>query len=339
LIPTCQTLRKTFTLSFMEDFRLNVSIEAFLRSCKIDHYSLIPLSGDGSLRRFYRVFSEKGSSKILILPQPGEFGLKEAASYAAIGQYLLGQGLPVPEIYAHEPTTGFLLVEDLGDTRLQDLPPEERFFLYQEVIKVLVEFQGAARSFDPKICLETSYYDLDLMWKREALYFVDSFLRGHFGLEPPMTLIDELRLLCQEAFRSFTDTVLLHRDFQSRNIMIKDGKPYLIDFQGARLGPPGYDLASLLFDPYVGLEGQERFRLYSLYLDCSGRGEEGFEREFRYLLLFRHLQMLGAFAKLSSLGKEWFASYIPTALSSLRRIVVSYFSEYTALMDVLAQLP
>ncbi len=323
----------------MEGFQPNISIEIFLRSCRIIQYSLVSLLGDGSLRRFYRVFPKKGRSKILILPQPGEFGLKEAASYAAIGRYLLSQGLPVPEIYAYEPTSGLLLVEDLGDTRLQDLPPEERFSLYQEVIKILVEFQRAARGFDPKICLETTYYDLDLMWEREALYFVNSFLKGHFGLEPPPTLIDELRLLCQEASQSFTDTVLLHRDFQSRNIMIKDGKPYLIDFQGTRLGPPGYDLASLLFDPYVGLKEQERSRLYALYLDWSGREKEDFEREFRHLSLFRHLQMLGAFARLSSLGKSWFANYISPALSSLRRMVASYFSEYAALRDVLAQLP
>ncbi len=315
------------------------SISEFFYTIGIKNYSLLPLQGDGSLRKFFRVFLPNKETKILIIPQPGEFGLREAASYAAIGQYLYEQGIPVPRIYAYDKRLGFLLIEDLGELRLQDLLPKQRFPIYREIISVLHKFQEAVNEFDLKFCLETTHYNHHLMWEKEALYFVEAFLKGYLRLNPNFYLLDELNTLCREAEEVFTDVVLLHRDFQSRNIMVKAGRPYVIDFQGTRLGPPSYDLASLLIDPYVNLTLQEKEQLFEYYLEISGRRREPFEQEFKYLILFRNLQILGAFAKLSSIGKQWFTKYIPQAIYTLREIVLKFFFEKKYLVALLADLP
>ncbi len=314
------------------------SISKFLHELGIDDYFLVPLKGDGSVRRFFRLFLPNKETRILILPQPGEFGLREAASYAAIGQYLYQHWIPVPRIYAYDEDSGFLLIEDLGEVRLQDLPPKERFFMYKRVIVILFMFQEAVHNFDLQFCLETTRYDQYLMWEKEALYFVDFFLRRFLKLDPSFYLLDELKAICKEAEEAFTDIVLLHRDFQSRNIMIKGGTPYIIDFQGLRLGPPSYDLASLLVDPYVVLTLEEKDYLFKQYLDISGRRVDDFEHEFRYLILFRNLQILGAFAKLSFMGKRWFVNYIPRAIQSLREIVSKFFPGKRHLIALLADL-
>ncbi|MBW1713185.1 MAG: phosphotransferase, partial [Deltaproteobacteria bacterium] len=141
----------------------------------------------------------------------------------------------------------------------------------------------------------------------------------------------------------------LHRDFQSRNIIIQDSPPgsrqvRIIDFQGGRLGPPGYDLASLLIDPYVGLSSAEQAALFEGYLDlAAGRGvvdEKSFRQDYPVLALFRNLQMLGAFAYLSRVkGRPGFAWHIPAALASLRSLVARpQFDACSALRELTGRL-
>lgn len=120
--------------------------------------------------------------------------------------------------------------------------------------------------------------------------------------------------------------VLIHRDFQSQNVMVMADQPYLIDFQGLRLGLPHYDLASLLYDPYVTLTAAERSELLSYYMglaeaDGSPQEEQEFTRVFYLCAMQRLMQALGAYGYLGLVqNREQFLQYIPVALQSLREI-------------------
>jgi aminoglycoside/choline kinase family phosphotransferase len=137
----------------------------------------------------------------------------------------------------------------------------------------------------------------------------------------------------------------MHRDFQSRNIMIEAGKPYIIDFQGARLGPIQYDLASLLIDPYAGLPESVQLRLLDRCIDrltsLGGVDRQRFLKGYRYAALSRNLQILGAFGFLSHIkGKPVFATYIPAATKSLiRHLSVFRDGEFPALLKMARSLP
>ena len=291
-------------------------IEKFLACAGLQDFTLRPLKGDGSARRFWRVFTREGSL-VLILPQPGDFGRREARSYVLIGEFLRQKGLPVPEIYAYDEESGFILVEDLGDTRLQDLPPARRRPFYQKALQILIRLRENAAAFPGEAALETLHYDASLMWEREARYFLQEFLAPHLTEEEVSKAEGVLRALWEEARKFARPQAILHRDFQSRNLMVRGEELYLIDFQGARLGPSAYDLASLLIDPYVALPEREQ--------DSLRREFESFfplePKEFEALALFRNLQILGAFARLSRMGKLWFRDYIPQALKTLRALL------------------
>ncbi|MGC9017745.1 MAG: phosphotransferase, partial [Caldimicrobium sp.] len=121
---------------------------------------------------------------------------------------------------------------------------------------------------------------------------------------------------------------LIHRDLQSQNIMIKGDVPYLIDYQGARIGPPGYDIASLLWDPYYRLEAEEREELLKFYIEKRMGIDRTFDKDIfleslRFLRIQRHLQALAAYVNLSFFkGKSFFLKFIPQALSYLEEEVL-----------------
>ena len=182
------------------------------------------------------------------------------------------------------------------------------------------------------------------LWERELGYFVRAFLQGYLGLEVE---IDELapdfeRLLTRALIAA--PNFFLHRDFQSRNLMIKNGRLRVIDFQGGRLGPLGYDVASLLIDPYVNLSPAWQEELLGHYLDLlqerlPGVDREAFTGQYRHLALCRNLQILGAFGYLTRVKqKANFARYIPTAVAGLRRRLAEREGEFPLLEQVVASL-
>ncbi|RUM88696.1 MAG: hypothetical protein DSZ24_03045 [Thermodesulfatator sp.] len=274
---------------------------------KVQRMDLLP--GDGSLRTFLRLHLRERESLILILPQPGELGLREARTYYRLGLFFRNHGIPVPEILAYREPEGLLLVEDLGDMRLCQHPERHQF--YPRVVEILVSLQLLASQFPREAVLETLFYDGPLIWEKEILYFENWYLRKYRGrgwLPGEKALWQEF---LTEGLSHFSATVVLHRDFQSRNLMVKEGRLYLLDFQAARLGPPSYDLVSFLYDPY--LEDLPRKRLFKLYLLLRDCDEESLLLEMRYTRIFRLMQALAAFVRLSSLGKPGFKEYIPRA--------------------------
>lgn len=293
------------------------------------------ISADGSDRKFHRVLF-KGRNAVSIAPPDSEIGLKEARSFFNIGRHLFDAGLPVPELYDFNEITGTVIVEDLGDLLLYDVignfqkqkQHDDISGIYQDAVMLLHDFQirGSA-GFDISWCFDTCCYNGRFAWEREASYFLNSFLHDHLGIKPPPELIDELRGLCERVDRLYHESCFLHRDFQSRNIMLYQGALKVIDFQGARLGPWGYDLASLLYDPYVSLSEDVRLELFDFYLDTSSaHAFPPFTSEplsaFFVAALLRTLQALGAFSFLSVKKKrKFFTCFIVPAVRNLMTLL------------------
>jgi N-acetylmuramate 1-kinase len=283
------------------------------------------LPGDGSKRAFYRLSAEQGSFIVMEYTPSDMAAEKENLSYLKIGEHLLGKGIPVACIFRYDLKHGWFIMEDLGERNLQEIAisTEGRSDVYKRVLELLVKLQIEGREdFNTQWCAHTERYDRFLMERHESGYFLTYFVQGFLGLEPDLTALtgsfSHLSCMASLADGDF----FLHRDFQSRNLMVRGDRIGIVDWQGARLGPLQYDLASLLIDPYVGLRGEERHHLYGYYLALIEKRLPGvsssFSRHYPYLAIQRNLQILGAFSYLGSvLGKRWFLEYIPSALRSL----------------------
>jgi aminoglycoside/choline kinase family phosphotransferase len=292
--------------------------------------TLSKLKGDGSDRTWYRVAS--GESSVVMVdhgPPPNDIR-SEADSFFAIGQHLHNKGIPVPRIYGYDRQWGLVALEDLGDTHFQTIISQTQdvdkvLAHYESVIGILVSMAvDGAKDFDPALAYQTAYYDRDLILEREAEYFVSAFVKGFRGIEIDFhNLKEEFERLAQRALNA-EHIGFLHRDFQSRNILVRNNKYYLIDFQGGRLGPLQYDLASLLIDPYVELPHDLQETLLTYYVERLSSfvpvDPDRFVEAYRYCAINRNLQILGAFGFLSKVkGKKEFETYIPAAIRSLKR--------------------
>ncbi len=291
------------------------------------------LVGDGSDRRFLRVVEDERSLVVVLPNLSSEHGRAESRAAWFIGNHLQGCGVPVPRMYGYDPATGIVICEDLGDRLLhhavvaEHWSEEKLVSFYGQIVELLARMQIAGRGdFKDEWCWDTKVYDRQLMLARESGYFMESCCHQLLGITaPPAGLQDEFVKLAELA-SALPAGFFLHRDFQSRNIMLKDGCPRFIDFQGGRFGPLGYDLASLLIDPYVSLPDAVRERLLQKYIEVLVDYPDGgaaFSVEGYYLLaLQRNLQILGAFAFLATVkGKSFFREYLRPAALNLHKLL------------------
>lgn len=297
------------------------------------------LFGDGSDRFFYRLTNNNGQSLMVVFPSKSlAKAMEEAKSCHLIGRHLLSRQVPIPNIYHFEEELGVIVYEDLGNTLLYDIAnsaeSQESFrraeilsgleSLYRLVLDKLLILQiEGAKEFIKKFCWETEFYSKELMLARESGYFLKSFCEDFIGIKHfSKGLNREFQILAERCF-SQGGEYLMHRDFQSRNIMIKDGQVRFIDFQGARFGPLAYDLSSLLNDPYVNMPENVRNRLFNYYLDSLEKyislDREVFIEGYCHISLQRNLQVLGAFSFLSQVRKKlFFKRFISIALKDLK---------------------
>ncbi|WP_373499337.1 sugar phosphate nucleotidyltransferase [Desulfococcus sp.] len=288
----------------------------------------IALSGDGSDRRWYRLVS---GGRSLVMADHGihvEEGQGEAGAFEDIGRHLHGKNVAVPRIYAADRFSGLVFLEDLGDRRLQDAVrsapgPGAVESLYRQVIDRLIPLWFDGRDgFDPRWTWQTERYDREMILNAECGYFRDAFLRGYLGMALPEDAFrDEFERIADGALE-YGLTAFMHRDMQSRNIMMNGRGPHFIDFQGGRTGPVQYDLASLLIDPYAALPEalQERILAYCIdqLVKLTEIDSKDFAAGYRCCSLARNLQMLGAFGFLTRVkGKTGFEGHIPAAVQAL----------------------
>jgi len=303
-------------------------------AAEVNKESCSRIAGDGSTRRFWRL-RENGGCRCLIAAPAGasKAELAESRSAWLIGSHLRRKGVPVPEIYGWDPATGVLLFEDLGDLRLHDLVKQSRkenpgddesiIDFYCSCLEMLARMQCAgSEGFDPSWCWDSSSYDRRIMVEKESGYFLRAFWQRLLGHEISAGVEEELKEIARLATEAPAD-FFLHRDFQSRNIMIKEAKVRFIDFQGGRFGPLGYDLASLLIDPYSRLSRSLQEELLAVYKRAVGHYiplvEEEFNKHFTLLAFQRNMQIVGAFSFLSTMrNKPFFKDFIAPALLSLK---------------------
>ncbi|HKK98761.1 MAG TPA: sugar phosphate nucleotidyltransferase [Desulfotignum sp.] len=306
--------------------------------------SVQDLAGDGSDRTWFRALparplkNQNKPASVVICDHgiclPGSDTKKQLAAFVHIGTHLFRQKVPVPAILAHDAFAGIVVLEDLGNTHLADLVHHTRDSsaikqIYRKVIDLLVLFsQKGAERFDPAWTCQTPTYSRSLILEKECRYFMDAFVNGYLKKNLSFdTVADDFSFVAQKALEGGFQG-LMHRDCQSRNIMVKHDSCYFIDFQSARTGPFQYDLASLLIDPYVTLPQAMQQDLAGYAMDRLGivsqTARHRFTECFRFCCLTRNLQMLGAFAHLSRVKKKTaFAAYIPLAVTSLKQLMLN----------------
>jgi aminoglycoside/choline kinase family phosphotransferase len=257
-------------------------------------------------------------------------------------------GVRVPEIYFHDEEEGLIWMEDLGDRDLwsyREEPWPVRRALYADALDQLLTLHTqahiAAPAEPPRLQAE---FNADL-YRWEQNYFLDNCLARHFGLDPKEIeeRCDRARLQGIAEELAALPRCFVHRDFQSQNIVIKEGAAYFIDFQGMRPGLPQYDLASLLYDPYVNLPLSERTALLDHYfaaLEDLGQPVAGdFSATYDLCAMQRLMQALGAYGFLGHVKERpHFLKHIPIALSSLREVLAS-IPGLDSLRELLASLP
>lgn len=334
----------------MPDYLWTARLEAAAKSRGVSLTSPQTLAGDGSDRRFYRLL---GSPTAVLLFHPSPAGgedVNENDSYYHLGQHLKAQGVPVPEIYAYCREEFWLLLEDLGDISLESAikrnPQESQIrHWYSQALDILVNLQiNGKEGFDTSWCYDTPSLHRPFLWERECGYFVRAFLNNYLRLKITMEeLAPDFERLLTGALAP-GPTYFLHRDFQSRNLHITSGRLRVIDFQGGRLGPLGYDLASLLIDPYVSLSPAWQKEFLDYYLerikDLVDLDTEAFREQYFHLALCRNLQILGAYGYLTKIkGKDYFARFIPKAVESLRRRLAERPGTFPRLEGLVKNLP
>jgi aminoglycoside/choline kinase family phosphotransferase len=280
----------------------------------------------GSGRKIIRLTGEKVSA-IGILYDVRE----ENAAFLEFSRHFRRHGLPVPEIYGEDLDHGAYLEEDFGDTSLFEFLTENRngeniapavVEVYRKVIATLPRFQiEAGRDLNYSVCYPRDSFDRQsIAW--DLNYFKYYFLRlagipfSEQALEDDFSRLTEFLLSADRDY-------FLYRDFQSRNIMLRDGQPYFLDYQGGRRGALQYDVASLLYDAKADLPPELRQHLLEHYLDAlAGFADvkrEEFLRHYYAYVYIRIMQALGAYGFRGFYErKAHFLQSVPYALKNLR---------------------
>jgi N-acetylmuramate 1-kinase len=320
-----------------QDELISFACEALGLSPAVD-VELLPLSGRGSDRTYYRFKWAQGNSAILVHYNPNRI---ENAYFAHIAAFLSGNNIPVPKILRHDAAGCCIVMDDLGDVDLWSLRNaswELRRSLYQKALVAAHKLHSFPESQFPsdRVKLMESFGPAYYQWERN--YFMDNFVKAYCGIQLESDFGQQLEAeLAGLAERLASGKhSLVHRDLQSQNIMICHAEIFLIDFQGMRFGSPFYDLGSLLCDPYVTLSGTERMELLSFYYNLSDTKSDwqDFQNAFWEASAQRLMQALGAYGFLGfTKGLKSYLEHVPAGLSNLQMA-----AEYAAALPALRAL-
>lgn len=288
-----------------------------------ERFTMTPASADASFRRYFRVTPSvpwRGFATLIAMDAPPP--MEDCRPFVHVADLLRAAGVHAPEVLAADLARGLLLLTDLGDrTYLSALDASSARGLYLDALDTLVRWQLATR---PGALLP---YDRELL-ARELALFPDWYVTRHLGT----TLAARDREVLERSFAAILDTnlaepqVFVHRDYHSRNLMVAQPNPGVLDFQDAVLGPLSYDLVSLLRDAYIAWDEEVQIDLAVRYWERARAGKlpvpadfAELWRHFEWMGVQRQLKVIGIFARLAHRdGKTGYLAEIPRVMGYLR---------------------
>jgi aminoglycoside/choline kinase family phosphotransferase len=311
-----------------------------------DKLEISKLTGDASTRAYYRAEAEGQSFIISLYGEPFDETecaadrlarleatnpsarltfASDACAHIEATKVFLDAGLPVPRILATAGSDGLMLFEDVGDLRLQDWlagrTPAEMRDAYLRAIELIVKMQEATELAlrADSICARMFFDEAKLRWEL-GFFFANYFNRYlHLKLDPAIAngVQEDFRALCAEL--AARPRVLTHRDYHARNLMMHDGRMFIIDHQDARMGPASYDLASLIYDPYTSLDSAIAAELIERFIEMKSASSvpfadaDRFRQELELMIVQRMLKAIGTYASQAAANNPAYIPYIEPA--------------------------
>ena len=319
-------------------------VENFLqKTLSFKDIKILPLAGDASNRKYFRIVHAE-ESWVLMMWEPFN---PEGYPFLSVLQHFAKNGVHVPKVVGMSPQEGLVLLEDLGDLTLErrfweNQNQETVGFFYKMALDEIVKIHGKATQNKSNCTAFGIQFDTEkLLW--ELNYGKDNLILGVLKAELTPKVQDEL----QKIFLNICETlhkepkVICHRDYHSRNLMIKLDKMFVIDFQDARMGPIQYDLVSLFRDSYVELEDETVSRLMDYYLDKSKEflpkdfSREHFDKIYELQSLQRCFKACGSFASFyHQRGDKRYLKYLTPTLKRVIKCLIQ-FPQYKLFSDIL----
>ncbi len=318
----------------------------------VDDLTITKLTGDASSRSYFRAEADSSSSRVIVAIYGAPFDENERAvarlaqaeatnpsarltfandpcAHIEVTALLLEAGLPVPPVLATSGADAMMLIEDVGDLRLQDWlsgrpnsEDAEVIEAYRHALELVVKIQDAtelALGAD-SICSHLAFDEAKLRWEL-GFFFANYFNRYlHLRLDPSTSnaVQADFKALCFEL--AARPRVLTHRDYHARNLMMERGEMFIIDHQDARMGPTSYDVASLLSDPYTALSDEAIEELIERFIEMKAASKrphasvDDFRTELDLMTVQRMLKAIGTYASQAASGNPVYIPYIGPAL-------------------------
>ena len=288
----------------------------------VEEVKITPIEKGGSDRKFYRVKCSPDQTLILV-----KYNLEreENRHYVRIAKFLAEHDIRAPKIYYHDEAEGLIWIEDLGEEDLLG-HRDESWLVRRSFYESALDEAAKLHRLPEEVCvgikesLPAEFNAALYQWEQQ--YFFENCLGRFYKIDnvklAALATLPALEEIAESLGK--LPRVLVHRDFQSQNIIVRNGQAHLIDFQGMRPGLAQYDLASLLYDPYVDLSESEREELLAHY--CAGEISDDFRETLQLCAMQRLMQALGAYGFLGLVkGHKHFLQYIPHAIALLRDVV------------------
>src|SRR5262245_1202050 len=315
----------------MSDSQVPAAVTGYLERKQLGALRVVPLTGDASDRRYFRILPRDGETFVLAVhASPFDYA---SLPFVNAAELFAAMPVPVPRVLGHAADLGVLALSDLGDVTLQAHlgagPPAAHSALYREAVAFIEIFQRRGQELaSPKYIPYSIAFDVEkLTWEMD--FFIKHVLEAYRGAVISAAVREALRAELGAVVGELAaePRVLCHRDYHSRNLMVRNDTLHIIDFQDARMGPDTYDLVSLLRDSYVDLPERTVDELIAYFLALGGRAgdQSAFRRRFDLMALQRNLKALGTFGYQTTARRNpVYIQYIPRTLRYARENLLKY---------------
>ena len=304
---------------------------------------ILPIAGDASFRKFYRIKLKK-NSKIIVFASKEKYN--NLVAYSAVNKFLINNKISAPRLYDYNLSKGILLIEDFGDITFKKIlfKKKNKFLIYKKLVDLLIKIQ----KIKPKSRLQTisskphrlKKYSNKILHKESDL-FSDWYLPLFLNKKKNKKIKKKVKIVLSSLYNklNFQNSNFVHRDYHADNLMKIGKKIGVIDSQDALIGNPAYDLASLIDDVRIKTSSKLKKQIYNYYLKkvkkIRGTKKKNFLEDFEILSVQRNLKIIGIFSRLLKRDKKsMYMKFIPYTWKLLeKRMKPQIFTELRKILE------